>query len=111
MSWKEEGKKAVPSGHTMSLNEALHVATHNFIIKLLIPDWALGLTARFRNVKVGFDEMRVRLAKKVPWCLFFSEEKIACVDVYRGNDARAWICGWKVGAEWSVEQLFGSKRS
>jgi hypothetical protein len=63
MSWKEEGAAVVPPGHTLSLNEALHVATHNFIIKLLVPGWALGLTARFRKVKVGFEEMRVRRQK------------------------------------------------
>ena len=72
----------------MSYKEALHVATKDFIIKLLVPGWALGLTARLRKVEVGFKELRVRRQKKNIPHLFFPE-RIACVDVYRGNDARA----------------------
>jgi hypothetical protein len=78
---------AVPPGHTMSYGDTLHVATNDFIIKLLTPGWALGLTPKLQKVKVAFEELRVRRQKKVPR-LFFPK-KIACIDVYRGNDTRA----------------------
>jgi hypothetical protein len=71
----------------MTYKETLHIATNDFFFKLLVPGWALGLMARLRNVKVGFEELRVRRQKKNPR-LFFPEI-IACVDVYCGNDSRA----------------------
>ena len=48
----------------MSYKEALQIATKDFIIKLLVPGWAMGLTARLRKVKVGFEELRVRCQKE-----------------------------------------------
>ena len=47
----------------MTYKETLHIATNDFFIKLLMPGWALGLTTRLRNVKVGFEELRVRRQK------------------------------------------------
>ena len=55
----------------MSYKEALRIVTQDFIIKLLVPAWALGLTARLRKVKVGFEELRVRYQKKICSTLFF----------------------------------------
>ena len=72
----------------MSYEEALHVVTNDFIIKRLVPGWVLGLTARLRKVKVGFEELQVRSKKGDIPHLFFPEI-IVCVDVYLGNDTRA----------------------
>jgi hypothetical protein len=72
----------------MSYNDTLHIAINDFILKLFVPGWALGLTPRLRKVKVGFEELRVRHQKKKSSTLVLPE-KISCVDVYRGNDARA----------------------
>ena len=65
----------VPPGHVMSFKEALQIATKDFIIKLLVPGWALGLTARLRKVKVGFEELRVRHLKRNMFHAFCSLRK------------------------------------
>ena len=59
VSWKEDGT-IIPPGHMMTYKDALHIATTDFIFKLTIPGWALGLTPRLRKVKLGFEELHVR---------------------------------------------------
>ena len=59
VSWKEEGA-IIPPGHRMTYKDALHVITNDFILKLMVPGWALGLTPRLRKVKLGFEELHVR---------------------------------------------------
>ena len=44
----------------MTYKDALHVITNDFILKLMVPGWALGLTPRLRKVKLGFEELHVR---------------------------------------------------
>ena len=58
MSWKEDGT-IIPSGHTMTYKDALHVVTNDFILKLVVPGWALALTPRLRKVKLAFEELHV----------------------------------------------------
>ena len=58
ISWKEDGT-IIPPGHTMTFKDALHVTTNDFILKLMVPGWALGLTPRLRQVKLGFEELHV----------------------------------------------------
>ena len=57
VSWKKDG--AIPPGHTMTYNDALHVTTNDFIFKVAVPGWALGLTPRLRKVKLAFEELQV----------------------------------------------------
>ena len=59
VSWKEDDT-IIPPGHTMTYKDALHIATTDFIFKLMFPVWALGLTPRLRKVKLGFEELHVR---------------------------------------------------
>ena len=72
VSWKEDGT-IIPPGHTMTYKDALHVTTNDFILKLVIPGWALGLTPRLRKVKLGFEELHVCVANDILRCLLFSE--------------------------------------
>ena len=58
VSWKEDGT-IIPPGHTMTYKDALHVVTNDFMLKLMIPGWALGLTPRLKKVKLGFEELHV----------------------------------------------------
>ncbi|KAF8801152.1 cytochrome P450 [Phlegmacium glaucopus] len=55
----------IPPGHTMSYKEALLVTTNDFIIKLLVPGWALGLTARLQKVKLGFEEVQMYISEMI----------------------------------------------
>ncbi|KAF8801162.1 cytochrome P450 [Phlegmacium glaucopus] len=64
ISWKGEDT-IIPPGRTMSYKEALLVATTDFIIKLLVPGWALGLTARLRKVKLGFEELQMYISEMI----------------------------------------------
>ena len=58
VSWKEDGA-IIPPGHTMTYKDALHVTTNDFILKVALPGWALGLTPRLRKVKLGFEDLKV----------------------------------------------------
>ena len=58
VSWEED--VTIPPGHTMTYKDALHIATTDFLLKLLVPGWALSLTPRLRRVKLGFEELHVR---------------------------------------------------
>ena len=85
----------------MTYKEALRVTTHDFILKVAVPGWALGLTPRLRKVKLGFEELYVCVAKNtLPCLLFFWGEP--CVDIYDGDDTRASSGGWQGGASWSA---------
>jgi hypothetical protein len=57
MSWKEE--KVVPSGHLMSFKTSICTVTTYLIHRLLLPDWAVGLTKKTREIDLGFKELRV----------------------------------------------------
>ncbi|KAF9530340.1 cytochrome P450 [Crepidotus variabilis] len=55
MSWEDE---EIPEDHSMTLKQALHVVTTDFIVRILLPNWALSLTRRFRLVRESFDELK-----------------------------------------------------
>ena len=44
----------------MTFKDALHVTINDFVVKAVVPGWALGLTPRLRKVKLGFEELHVR---------------------------------------------------
>jgi hypothetical protein len=45
----------------MTFKDALHVVSVDVVWKLLIPSWAMGLTARLRRVHLAFDELEVSI--------------------------------------------------
>ncbi|KAF9555383.1 cytochrome P450 [Agrocybe pediades] len=56
ISWKEDA--VIPPGHTMTFKEALHLVTTDFLVKVLVPPWAMSLTARLRKAELAFEELR-----------------------------------------------------
>lgn len=64
VSWKEDGS-IIPPGHKMTFKDALHVITNDFILKLMVPGWALGLTPRLRKVKLGFEELHTYMVEMI----------------------------------------------
>lgn len=64
MSFTEELE--VPPGFTMNFKDALHVVSGGVIIRLAVPKGALGLTQRFREVALAFDELQVKYS---PTCI------------------------------------------
>ncbi|KII87602.1 hypothetical protein PLICRDRAFT_54684 [Plicaturopsis crispa FD-325 SS-3] len=55
ITWKED--TVLPAGHQMTFKDALHVVSTDVFLKLIIPNWAMGLTKRFRTVRLAFDEL------------------------------------------------------
>ncbi|KAJ3991355.1 family 614/534 cytochrome P450 [Lentinula boryana] len=54
ISWKDEG---IPPNHQMSFKDALHEVSMNCFIKILFPNWAMGLTEHTRRVRLAFEEL------------------------------------------------------
>ncbi|KAG0693434.1 cytochrome P450 [Suillus ampliporus] len=63
ISWKEDAM--VPLGHKLTFKDALHTVAQNLIIKTLIPRWAMGLTKRFRHIRLAFDELHLYLTETI----------------------------------------------
>lgn len=63
LSWLDD--EAIPQGHKMTFRKAIEVATTEYVIKITIPRWALGLTNRFRYVRDGFDEMHLYIKEMI----------------------------------------------
>ena len=57
LSWTDEG--VVPEGHKMTFHQAMNVILTDYLYKLILPGWVLNLTTKFRQVRDGFDEIRV----------------------------------------------------
>ena len=88
VSWKEDGA-VIPPGHTMTYKDALHVATNDFILKVALPSWALGLTPRLQKVKLGFEDLRVCITNNMLTLLTFFFSYDWCVDIFGRDDTRA----------------------
>lgn len=58
MAWKDA--KVIPSGHLMSFKSSICTVTTYVIERLLLPDWAVGLTKKTREIDLGFKELKVR---------------------------------------------------
>lgn len=43
----------------MTFRDALHGVAADIFLKVVVPDRALGLTKRTRNIQVAFDELHV----------------------------------------------------
>jgi hypothetical protein len=65
ISWKDD--PVIPSGHQTTFKQALYGASSDFLIKLLVPDWALGLTQRLRDTRLAFNELQVLMPHVMPW--------------------------------------------
>ncbi|KAG6845908.1 hypothetical protein H0H87_000714 [Tephrocybe sp. NHM501043] len=55
ISWKDDD--TIPTGRQLTFKDALHIVTTDIFLKLIVPERALGLTRRLRNVRLAFDEL------------------------------------------------------
>ncbi|KAI0261646.1 cytochrome P450 [Gloeopeniophorella convolvens] len=55
ISWNAD--TVVPPGRRMTLKAAINVMSYDVIWKLILPEWALNLTPRLRNVRLAYDEL------------------------------------------------------
>lgn len=58
VSWKDDTD--VPPGYTMSFKAALHTVSTDTFTRVIVPDWAMGLTKRLRHIRQSFQELDVR---------------------------------------------------
>ena len=57
-SWRDD--QPIPIGYRMTFKKALQVVSNDMILKLIVPEWAMGFTERLKNVHVAFEELEVR---------------------------------------------------
>ncbi|KAI9438703.1 cytochrome P450 [Lactarius indigo] len=55
----------VPPGHQMTFKDALHILSANLGLKILLPNWAMNLTAHTRKVNLAFNELKQYMAEMV----------------------------------------------
>lgn len=58
-------KQTVPSNNTLSFGEALRCVATDGFIKIAVPDWVPGFTARIRKLRVAFMELQSYLGDLV----------------------------------------------
>ncbi|KAH8119953.1 cytochrome P450 [Phellopilus nigrolimitatus] len=63
VSWDED--MVVPAGHKMSFRTALSTVCKDLFLKLLVPNWASGLTQRYRNIYTAFDELQLYMEEMI----------------------------------------------
>ncbi|KZP15280.1 cytochrome P450 [Athelia psychrophila] len=54
--WKQD--ESIPAGHQMTYQKSLHIVSSGVFVKILVPQWAMGLTKHTRNVELAFDEFK-----------------------------------------------------
>ncbi|TCD65732.1 hypothetical protein EIP91_002261 [Steccherinum ochraceum] len=57
MSWNEEFSASAKGKGELSFKDTLHTVSEGFLIKLLVPEWAVPFRKRFREVILGFQEL------------------------------------------------------
>lgn len=45
----------------MTFKEALHLVSTDVVLRLIFPNWAMGLTKKLRKVRLAFEELNVRI--------------------------------------------------
>ncbi|KAF5353914.1 hypothetical protein D9756_007134 [Leucocoprinus leucothites] len=63
LTWR--GGSVVPPRHKMTFKDALYTVTSYIIPKILLPDWAMGLTKKTRHIALGFDELKMHMVEMV----------------------------------------------
>jgi hypothetical protein len=69
ISWKDD--TTIRSGYKLAFKDALHTVSADVAFKLLLPNWALGLTPKLRHLRLAFDELQV--SRIYPICRMRSE--------------------------------------
>ena len=49
----------------MSFKDALHIVSANTIVPLVVPGWAMGLTAKLREVRTAFKDLRAYMQEMI----------------------------------------------
>ncbi|KAF9054617.1 cytochrome P450 [Panaeolus papilionaceus] len=63
ISWADD--EAIPSGHTMSFKDALHIQSTDYFIPLLLPKWTMHLTNRTHAAFQAVDELKKYMSEMI----------------------------------------------
>ncbi|EIN08462.1 cytochrome P450 [Punctularia strigosozonata HHB-11173 SS5] len=63
ISWNDD--LVVPPGHEMTFKDALHVVSTDVFVRLIVPERAMGLTKRLRNVRLAFKELEQYMSEMI----------------------------------------------
>ncbi|KAF9048946.1 cytochrome P450 [Panaeolus papilionaceus] len=63
ISWKEDD--IIPSGHNMSFKAAVQIISEDFLLPLIVPKWALGITKRTKAAGQALVEMRKYMTEMI----------------------------------------------
>ena len=86
VSWKED--TSIPPGHKLSYKDALHITTTNNLLRILVPDWAMGLTQKLRDTKQAYDEIHVSFKPRLPCsCAYWPFDALCSIALHERNGA------------------------
>ncbi|KAF8895567.1 cytochrome P450 [Infundibulicybe gibba] len=63
ISWEEDS--AIPPGHKLSFKDALHIVSTGVIAKIIVPDWAMGMTSHLREIRLAFSELQRYMSEMI----------------------------------------------
>ncbi|KAF9059688.1 cytochrome P450 [Rhodocollybia butyracea] len=63
ISWTDE--EGIPPNHQMSFKVAIHEVSLGCLVKVLVPEWAMGLTAHLRRVRLAFEELNIYMLEMI----------------------------------------------
>lgn len=86
----------------MTFKDALYTVTSYIIPKILLPDWAMGLTKKTRHIALGFDELKMHMVEMVETRM--KSEKVERDDLFSNLlDANS-----DEGGGLSIDELIGN---
>ncbi|KIK59171.1 hypothetical protein GYMLUDRAFT_245592 [Collybiopsis luxurians FD-317 M1] len=55
ISWKDDG--SIPPNHEMTFKGAIHEVSKNSFVRFFVPEWAMGMTAYTRKIRLASEEL------------------------------------------------------
>ncbi|KAJ3712509.1 family 614/534 cytochrome P450 [Lentinula raphanica] len=63
ISWEDD--EGIPPNHQMTFKDAMHEVYMNCFIKIIFPNWAMGLTEHTRRVRLAFEELESHMLEMI----------------------------------------------
>ncbi|KDQ10982.1 hypothetical protein BOTBODRAFT_35741 [Botryobasidium botryosum FD-172 SS1] len=63
--WREDINAYIPSGHKLTFKKALTTVCGNLFFKAIVPEWAMGLTKKWAEARLGFHELEAYMQEMV----------------------------------------------
>ncbi|KAF9450841.1 cytochrome P450 [Macrolepiota fuliginosa MF-IS2] len=63
MTWREDS--SIPPGHQMTFKDSLSIVSTHLLQRILVADWVMNLTAKTREIKLGFEELKLYMLEMI----------------------------------------------